>query len=62
MRNTDSNTKHTIIVFKSNFQNDTLRNPKENWPGIDNGGVIFTISSEIKKLFFILRSRYFMTA
>lgn len=58
LRKIDSNKKHTNVVCKRNLQNDTLKNPKENWPGIDSGGVTFTMSSERKKRFFIWCSRY----
>ena len=58
LRKTDSKRKHTKVVCMRNFQKGILRNPKENWPGTESGGVIFTISRERKKFFLALRSRY----
>jgi hypothetical protein len=57
-RNIDSKRKQTMVVCKVNLRNQTLRNPNANCPGIDNGGVIFTISRDGKKCFSTLRSRY----
>jgi hypothetical protein len=59
LRKIDSKRKQTRVVWRRNFQNDTLRNPKENCPGTESGGVTFTISSERKKFVLALRSRYF---
>ena len=59
LRKIDSKRKQTKVVCTRNFQNDTLRNPKENCPGTERGGVILTISRERKKFFLALRSRYF---
>lgn len=59
LRNIDSKRKQTNVVCKRNLQKDILRKPKENCPGIERGGVIFTIRSETKKFVLALRSRYF---
>jgi len=59
LRKIDSKRKQTKVVCTRNFQNDTLRNPKENCPGTERGGVNLTISRERKKFFLALRSRYF---
>jgi hypothetical protein len=58
LRKIDSKRKQTKVVWRRNLQKDTLRKPNENCPGTESGGVIFTISSERKKLFLALRSRY----
>lgn len=58
LRKMDSKRKQTKVVWRKNFQNDTLRNPKEICPGTESGGVIFTIRRDRKKFFLALRSRY----
>jgi hypothetical protein len=53
LRNTDSKTRISSVVWRKNLGNDILKNPNEICPGTDNGGVIFTRNNAQKKFFFI---------